>query len=116
MNESEKQWLKDNYNGELHVLITYSLFIYKAEDRNEGRRVLHSIIDDDSDERPNHSGDEASAISGVNVADVASEEHDSRGSIERKLETIQPRTRPTIISQQSSFNGLKAISVVPPSS
>ena len=83
LTESEKKWLKDNYQDEFHFLRMYGLSIYKDEDRIEGRRILRVMMEDDSDEAYDHSGDEGATVSeGVND----SEEEGSYGSFERDLE------------------------------
>ncbi|KAL8963887.1 MAG: hypothetical protein Q9183_004874, partial [Haloplaca sp. 2 TL-2023] len=69
--------------GEFHFLRMHGLSIYKDEDRGEGRRILRAMMEADSDEAPNYSGDEG-AISSEGLSD--SEEESSQNSFERDLE------------------------------
>ncbi|KAL8883164.1 MAG: hypothetical protein Q9192_007398 [Flavoplaca navasiana] len=85
--KAEKKWMKDNYNGAFHFLQTHGLSIYKDEDRVEGRRILRAMMEDDSDDAPNHSGDERATFTReVDDAEVESDEEGSQGSFERDLE------------------------------
>ncbi|KAL8876934.1 MAG: hypothetical protein Q9198_004956 [Flavoplaca austrocitrina] len=87
LTKAENKWLKDNYNGEFHFLQTYGLSIYKDEDRVEGRRILRAMMEDDSDDAPNHSGDERATFTReVDDTEVDSDEEGSQGSFERDLE------------------------------
>ncbi|KAL8873258.1 MAG: hypothetical protein Q9174_001248 [Haloplaca sp. 1 TL-2023] len=81
--DAEKKWLKDNYKDEFHFLEIHNLSIYKDEDRSEGRRILRAMMDAESDETPNHSGDQGA--SGSDNSDD-SEEEGSQTSFERDLE------------------------------
>jgi hypothetical protein len=46
LTNEEKAWLKTHYGGEFKFLQTYGLSIYRDEDREEGRRILRSILKD----------------------------------------------------------------------
>ncbi|KAL8628940.1 hypothetical protein Q9189_005376 [Teloschistes chrysophthalmus] len=46
LTQPEKKCLKDQYGGEFHFLQTHGLSIYKDEDREEGRRILRTLMND----------------------------------------------------------------------
>lgn len=44
---AEKDWLKKHFGGEFHFLQTYTLSIYKDEDREEGQLIARALIEGD---------------------------------------------------------------------
>jgi len=44
--QEEKEWLRRNYRSEFHFLRDFGLSIYKDEDREEGRVILRSLMQD----------------------------------------------------------------------
>ncbi|KAK4221689.1 hypothetical protein QBC38DRAFT_338319, partial [Podospora fimiseda] len=40
----EKQWLKDNFGGEFHLLPNYRLSIYDEDERDEGRDIVRGMM------------------------------------------------------------------------
>lgn len=42
----EKEFLKKHYGGEFKFLLSYELSVYKKDDREEGRRILRSLMED----------------------------------------------------------------------
>ena len=45
---AEKAWLNQHYGGEFHFLKSYSLSIYKDEDRQEGKAILKGLMDEEA--------------------------------------------------------------------
>ena len=48
--EKEKGWLKENYRSEFQFLRDFGLSIYKDEDREEGRTILRSLMQNEEEE------------------------------------------------------------------
>ncbi|KAL9597722.1 MAG: hypothetical protein Q9219_004979 [cf. Caloplaca sp. 3 TL-2023] len=49
LTEAERKWLKENYGNEFHFLRSHGLSIYRDDDREEGRRILRALVDDQGD-------------------------------------------------------------------
>ncbi|KAK4137912.1 hypothetical protein BT67DRAFT_439130 [Trichocladium antarcticum] len=47
--KEEKDWLKGHYETEFKFLVTQGLSIYKDEDRDEGRRIVRAMMEQDED-------------------------------------------------------------------
>ena len=45
---AEKRWLEVHYGGEFHFLRCYSLSIYDEGDREEGRIIARSLMEEDN--------------------------------------------------------------------
>jgi hypothetical protein len=48
--QEEKEWLRKNYRSEFHFLRDFGLNIYKDEDREEGRMILRSLMQDEGED------------------------------------------------------------------
>jgi len=50
--QEEKEWLRENYRSEFHFLRDFGLSIYEDDDREEGRTILRSLMqeEDEGDE------------------------------------------------------------------
>lgn len=46
---AEKKWLNKNYGGEFKFLMTFGLKMYNEEDREEGRAIARSFMQDDEE-------------------------------------------------------------------
>lgn len=53
--DEEKAWLKQHYGNEFKFLRDYGLSIYKDEDREDGRRLLRGLMEEDEDNEGNGS-------------------------------------------------------------
>lgn len=57
---AEKQWLKDHWADEFHFLMAYGLSIYDEGERAEGRRIMRTLAEDESEVKgelsPIHTG------------------------------------------------------------
>ena len=79
----EKKWLEDNWRGEFHFIREFDLNIYNEEDREEGRLIARSLIEeagtasrDDDEEEQEEEDDfladlEADPVSHVYLVSVA---------------------------------------------
>lgn len=67
----EKQWLKDNYDGEFRFLKSHELSIYKEEDREEGRRIVRSFMEESDN-----------AHDDVSITDMSDESNDFLADLE----------------------------------
>ncbi|KAK4033178.1 hypothetical protein C8A01DRAFT_40370 [Parachaetomium inaequale] len=45
--KEEKDWLKRHWDGEFKFLLAYGMSIYKEEDREEGRRIVRAMMEQD---------------------------------------------------------------------
>ncbi|GLI77488.1 hypothetical protein PoHVEF18_005778 [Penicillium ochrochloron] len=50
LNLTEKAWLKKHWVNEFRVLRSYGLSIYYEEDREEGRKILQKLMENDADD------------------------------------------------------------------
>jgi hypothetical protein len=47
--DEERQWLKDNWDGEFRFLTAHGLKIHDEEDRADGRRIVRAMMHDSND-------------------------------------------------------------------
>jgi hypothetical protein len=47
--QEEKEWLRKNYRTEFHFLRDFGLSIYKDEDREQGRVILRSLMQEEDE-------------------------------------------------------------------
>jgi len=47
--QEEKEWLRENYRSEFHFLRDFGLSIYKDDDREQGRVILRSLIQEEAE-------------------------------------------------------------------
>ncbi|QDS72593.1 hypothetical protein FKW77_001383 [Venturia effusa] len=50
LSQNERAWLRKHCGSEYHLLRMYGLSIYKEDDREEGRRIMRALMEDDDDE------------------------------------------------------------------
>lgn len=49
--EKEKDWLKRNWDGEYKFLLAHGLKIHDEDDREEGRRIVRAMMEQDGDKQ-----------------------------------------------------------------
>jgi hypothetical protein len=48
--QEEKEWLREKYRGEFHFLRDFGLSIYNDDDREQGRVILRSLMQEEKEE------------------------------------------------------------------